>query len=67
MAWPCSKAELKAMHEELIKRNKLDEGSIYMQVTRGSADRDFKFPKDAKSTLDRLHASARSLSTIPMR
>jgi D-alanine transaminase len=51
MAWPCSKAELKAMHEELVKRNKLDEGIIYMQVTRGSADRDFKFPKEAKSTL----------------
>ncbi len=51
MAWPCSKAELRQMHEELIKRNKLDEGIIYIQVTRGSADRDFKFPKDAKSTL----------------
>jgi D-alanine transaminase len=51
IAWPCSKAELKAMHEELAKRNKLDEGIIYMQVTRGSADRDFRFPKDARSTL----------------
>jgi D-alanine transaminase len=51
MAWPCSKAELRRMHEELITRNKLDEGIIYMQVTRGAADRDFKFPKEAKSTL----------------
>lgn len=51
MAWPCSKAELRQMHEELIKRNKLDEGIIYIQVTRGSADRDFKFPKEATSTL----------------
>jgi D-alanine transaminase len=51
MAWPCSKAELRQMHEELIKRNKLDEGTIYMQVTRGAADRDFRFPKDAKSSL----------------
>jgi D-alanine transaminase len=51
MAWPCSKAELRQMHEELIKRNKLDEGIIYIQVTRGAADRDFKFPKEAKSTL----------------
>lgn len=51
MAWPCSKAELRQMHEELIKRNKLDEGIIYIQVTRGSADRDFKFPKESKSTL----------------
>jgi D-alanine transaminase len=51
MAWPCSKAELRQMHEELIKRNKLDEGIIYIQVTRGAADRDFKFPKESKSTL----------------
>jgi D-alanine transaminase len=51
MAWPCSKDELKAMHLELVKRNALKEGIIYMQVTRGAADRDFKFPKESKSTL----------------
>lgn len=51
MAWPCSKAELRQMHEELVKRNNLQEGIVYMQVTRGAADRDFKFPKEAKSTL----------------
>ena len=51
MDWPCSKDELRAMHMELIRRNRLDQGWVYMQVTRGSADRDFKFPKDAKSTL----------------
>jgi D-alanine transaminase len=39
------------MHEELIKQNKLIEGIIYMQVTRGVADRMFNFPKDIKSTL----------------
>lgn len=51
MGWPCSKDELKAMHLEMVKRNALTEGIIYMQVTRGAADRDFKFPKDAKPTL----------------
>ncbi|MGL4528458.1 MAG: D-amino-acid transaminase [Aestuariivirga sp.] len=51
MAWPCSKDELKAMHMEMVKRNALTEGIIYMQVTRGAADRDFKFPKESKSTL----------------
>jgi D-alanine transaminase len=51
MDWPCEKDELLAMHHELVKRNALDEGWVYMQVTRGSADRDFKFPKDAKSSL----------------
>lgn len=51
MAWPCTAAELRAMHEELVKRNALREGIIYMQVTRGVADRQFNFPKDAKSSL----------------
>jgi D-alanine transaminase len=51
MAWPCTKAELRAMHEELIRRNRLDQGLIYMQVTRGAADRDFKFPKNLPTTL----------------
>jgi D-alanine transaminase len=45
------RAALDAMHRELIKRNNLTEGWIYMQITRGAADRDFKFPKDAKATL----------------
>jgi len=51
MDWPCSKDELKAVHLEMVKRNGLDEGWIYMQITRGSADRDFKFPKGVKPTL----------------
>ena len=51
MEWPCSKDELKAMHLEMVKRNGLDEGWIYMQITRGAADRDFKFPKGVKPTL----------------
>lgn len=51
MAWPCTKDELRAMHVELIRRNKLAEGIIYMQVTRGVADRMFNFPKEASPTL----------------
>ncbi len=51
MAWPCTRDELHAMHLELVKRNKLREGIIYMQVTRGVADRMFNFPKDIKSSL----------------
>jgi D-alanine transaminase len=51
MAWPCSKSELHAMHTELIARNYLKEGIIYMQVTRGVADRMFNFPKEITSSL----------------
>ena len=45
MEWPCTRAELDTMHQEMIRRNDLTEGIIYMQVTRGSADRTFNFPK----------------------
>jgi D-alanine transaminase len=51
MAWPCTPDELRKVHEELVKRNALKEGIIYMQVTRGTADRQFNFPKDVKSSL----------------
>ncbi|GLS46960.1 D-amino-acid transaminase [Methylobacterium brachythecii] len=36
---------------ELVSRNGLDEGLVYMQVTRGAAERDFSFPKDAVPTV----------------
>lgn len=51
MAWPCSEEELHRIHEELIARNGLEEGVVYMQVTRGVAERDFAFPADARSQL----------------
>lgn len=48
---PLSKPGLRQMHEELITRNQLKEGLIYMQVTRGVADRQFNFPKDIKPSI----------------
>ena len=39
--------QLKAIHQELVRRNDLVEGMIYLQVTRGSAgDRDFHYPPE---------------------
>jgi D-alanine transaminase len=52
MASPAGQEELLAIHRELVRRNGLDEGHIYMQVTRGVADRDFLFPPEGtKPTL----------------
>ncbi len=51
MAWPCTPDELVAMHSELIARNDIDEGVVYMQVTRGEAERDFHFPADTPTSL----------------
>jgi D-alanine transaminase len=49
-----SKVDLLAIHRELIVRNDLVEGMIYLQITRGApADRDFVFPdpKAVKPTI----------------
>ena len=43
--------DLLEIHRELVKRNDVDQGGVYLQITRGAADRDFVFPKDAKPTL----------------
>lgn len=53
MAAPCSKDELLDIHRKLVELNEIDEGLIYLQVTRGSdGDRDFVFPSDdTKPTL----------------
>jgi len=51
IAAPLDEAALRAMHGELIARNQLREGLIYMQVSRGSADRDFAYPKGIQPTL----------------
>ena len=63
LAW--SRAELVAIHQELIARNDLDEGSIYLQVSRGAADRDFPFPKGVKPTLI-LFTQARQFADTPL-
>lgn len=65
LSLPCSRAELVAIHEELIARNTLDEGSIYLQVSRGASDRDFPFPKDVKSSLV-LFTQARQFANTPL-
>ena len=51
MALPCSLEEIEAIQNEIVKRNQLQEGALYIQVTRGIADRDFAFPKDATPSL----------------
>ena len=44
IAWPVSRAALSFVMRELMRRNRLRDGLIYMQVTRGVARRDHAFP-----------------------
>ncbi|RMD49806.1 MAG: D-amino-acid transaminase [Alphaproteobacteria bacterium] len=51
MASPASDEELLAIHRELVRRNGVEEGLVYLQVTRGAADRDFAWAADMAPTL----------------
>ncbi len=48
---PVSEERLLALHHEIMTRNALREGSIYLQVSRGAVDRDFIFGDDLAPTL----------------
>lgn len=49
--WPMSRRAMDMVMRTLIRRNGLRRGIVYVQVTRGVAPRDFKFPKDARPSL----------------
>jgi D-alanine transaminase len=45
MGNPISKEDLLEVHRELVRVNEIDQGMIYLQITRGAPnDRDFAFP-----------------------
>ncbi len=48
---PVTMAEMVEIERTLVLRNDVTEGLIYLQITRGAAERDFSFPKNVKPTL----------------
>src|SRR5262245_28556756 len=51
IALPRSRQAIRFICRELLRRNGVTAGIIYMQVTRGVAPRDHKFPTHATSAL----------------
>ena len=50
MASPVGRDELLEIHRELVRLNGIEEGMIYLQITRGApGDRDFVFPDPAET------------------
>lgn len=47
IGWPVSRPTLSFVIRELMRRNRLRDGLVYMQVTRGVARRDHAFPTTA--------------------
>ncbi|MGJ0506470.1 MAG: D-amino-acid transaminase [Methylocystis sp.] len=48
---PVSMAAIVEIEGALVARNGVREGLVYLQITRGVADRDFSFPKNVTPTL----------------
>jgi D-alanine transaminase len=51
MGCPVPMAEIPDLMRALVEKNGVQEGMVYLQVTRGAADRDFAFPVDAAPSL----------------
>src|SRR5882672_1780892 len=51
MKVPLARAPLRIVMREMIRRNRMRDGLLYLQVTRGAHRRDHPFPKSYRSTL----------------
>jgi D-alanine transaminase len=51
IAAPMSRRALGRVMREVVKRNRVTTGLLYLQVTRGAAPRDFPFPKGIEPTV----------------
>jgi D-alanine transaminase len=76
IAAPFSDAVLEMAMRTLVCRNGVKDGYLYLQITRGVAPRDFKFPKASKSAIvmttrrqpfkpDILSENGVSVATVP--
>ena len=61
---PLDENEIEAVQCALIERNRLQNGIVYLQITRGAADRDFPYPKQATPSLV-MFTQARPLIDVP--
>jgi D-alanine transaminase len=51
MDWPMARAAVEIVISEVVRRNGVRNGLVYLQVTRGVAGRDFLFPAGVRPSL----------------
>ena len=51
MGWPMNRSALRVAMREVVRRNRFATGLLYIQVTRGVAPRDHKFPTDVRPSI----------------
>ncbi len=63
---PISKEDLLEVHRVLVAKNDISDGLVYLQITRGAADRDFAYPKDAEPTIVLFTQAKPGLANSPL-
>ena len=61
---PLEEEGIEAVQRTLIERNRLENGIVYLQITRGAADRDFPYPEGARPSLV-MFTQSRVLIDVP--
>ena len=51
IGWPMHRRALEVVLREVVRRNRVRDGLVYLQVTRGVASRDFVFPANVAPSL----------------
>ncbi len=59
--WPEPAERIEAIQRELVRRNGLGEGLVYLQISRGAAERNFALPPEPQPTLVLFTQQARLL------
>jgi len=62
---PMTQPEIETVQLELISRNGLDEGTVYLQISRGEARRNFLFADDLKPTFIAFTSARKLVGTRP--
>jgi D-alanine transaminase len=76
ISWPMGRGGLRVAMRETVRRNRFATGLVYIQVTRGVAPRDHRFPAQARPSLvmtvrpipefpDQMRAEGVGVITIP--
>src|ERR1700733_9147795 len=58
--------DLRAIHRRMIELNKLDEGLVYLQITRGVQDRNFELPASDNPLTVVLFTQAKPVLESPL-
>jgi len=61
--WPVKRNVLNILIRQILRRNEVKQGLVYIQITRGVAPRDHKFPKNASPSLVMTTSKVNHLAT----